>query len=181
MGHRKYFKSEAFLKQPEVQQMQEEHKKAFGTAISPQGYPDMGNGRYSQYMPYKEWVAFNNAQHSHYNMIEISAPSESKLDHSCDTTTRQCYNAELMSCLLAFACLLGAGLYFPRTSAALGATFGLGRILYAIGYNTSKGAEGRLLGVIIAEVAVIGLFGASFYAGALQTGLASTVRGYLGL
>lgn len=80
MGHRKYFKSEEFLKKPEVQQMQEEHKKAFGTTISAQGYPDMGNGRYAQHMPYKEWVAFNNAQRSHYNMIEISAPSESTFE-----------------------------------------------------------------------------------------------------
>jgi hypothetical protein len=33
-------------------------------------YPDMGNGRYSEKLSYKEWFEFNNAIRVHYNYIE---------------------------------------------------------------------------------------------------------------
>ena len=40
-----------------------EHKKAFGPTaeVSSQGYPDMGSGRYSKNLSYKEWYDFNMA------------------------------------------------------------------------------------------------------------------------
>lgn len=75
---------------------------------------------------------------------------------------------------------MGAGLYYPRLSAALGFTFAVGRVLYGIGYNTKKGADGRLIGVIIAEIATLGLFGAAIYAGAVNAGVVDVIKGYFG-
>ena len=46
-----------------------EHKSATGFEIEKGGYPDMGNGVYSQRLPYKDWYAFNNAQRCHYNYV----------------------------------------------------------------------------------------------------------------
>eukprot|EP01034_Spumella_vulgaris_P031779 gene31779-39260_t len=62
MGFRKNFKSKEYLNKPEVKALQEQHKKEFGTEINDHGYPDMGNGRYSQLLSYGQWVSFNNAQ-----------------------------------------------------------------------------------------------------------------------
>jgi glutathione S-transferase len=114
----------------------------------------MGNGVYAKLMPYDKWVRFNNAQRAHYNMVEQSAP--------------------------VLACLAGAGLYYPRFSAALGFAFSFGRVLYAYGYNSNKGADGRLVGVIIAELATLALFGSAIYAGASTTGLVDTVKALIG-
>jgi hypothetical protein len=155
MGHRKFFKSEEFLKNPGVVALQEEHKKAFGTPINNNGYPDMGHGRYAQFMPYDKWVRFNNAQRAHYNMVEQSAPT--------------------------LVCLAGAGLFFPKLSASLGFAFSIGRILYAMGYTTNKGADGRVLGVVIAEMATLGLFLSALYGGASATNLVGSVKGLLGM
>lgn len=133
----------------------QEHKKAFGTPINDNGYPDMGSGRYAELMPYDKWVRFNNAQRAHYNMVEQSAP--------------------------VLACIAGAGLYFPKLSAGLGFAFSLGRVLYAVGYSSNKGADGRMVGVIIAELATIALFGTAIYAGASSADVVGSIKRLIGM
>ena len=47
----------------------EEHKEAFGAMVPLSGYPDMGNGRYSEKLSYKEWYNYNNIQRVHQNFV----------------------------------------------------------------------------------------------------------------
>ncbi len=53
--------------------------------------------------------------------------------------------------------ILIAGIYFPIPSAALGLAVFLGRLIYAIGYAVS-GPAGRTIGVLINDLAILGLF-----------------------
>ena len=48
---------------------QAEHKKATGYDITANGYPDMGNGLYSQKLSYKDWYDFNVLQRIHMNCL----------------------------------------------------------------------------------------------------------------
>ena len=49
-----------------MEQFTEEHQKAFpNTKPAPGGFPDAGDGRYSQKLEYKSWVEFNNAMRVH--------------------------------------------------------------------------------------------------------------------
>eukprot|EP00607_Mallomonas_marina_P008497 CAMPEP_0182416644 /NCGR_PEP_ID=MMETSP1167-20130531/1008_1 /TAXON_ID=2988 /ORGANISM="Mallomonas Sp, Strain CCMP3275" /LENGTH=164 /DNA_ID=CAMNT_0024589601 /DNA_START=14 /DNA_END=505 /DNA_ORIENTATION=- len=143
MSARKLFQSKAFLDQEKVKQLQEEHKKHFSEGIQKFGYPDMGNGRYSQLLPYQDWVNFNNAQRSHYNMIESSGP--------------------------VLACLVTSGFMYPKVAAASGFTYAVGHILYSIGYIT-KGANGRIVGAVLSHSNSIFLFLLALYAGAVHVG-----------
>ena len=53
-------------------QFKEEHEKAFGEGKEPAagGFPDCGDGRYSEKLDYKSWVEFNNAMRVHMNFVE---------------------------------------------------------------------------------------------------------------
>lgn len=106
-----------FTDKPEVKALAEEHEKYFKHKMNAAGYPDMGNGRYSQHLSYEQWLHFNNRQRGHYNMIESSGPL--------------------------LACLITAGLEYPRVAGGLGIIYALGRMLYAVGYSGKKGADGR--------------------------------------
>eukprot|EP01138_Halocafeteria_seosinensis_P000216 gb/GECG01000222.1/.p1 GENE.gb/GECG01000222.1/~~gb/GECG01000222.1/.p1 ORF type:complete len:135 (+),score=14.07 gb/GECG01000222.1/:1-405(+) len=67
----KLFGSAEFQRREKVQQLKDEHKKATGEEeLNPGGYPDMGNGRYSEALTYKEWYEFNLAQRAHQNYLE---------------------------------------------------------------------------------------------------------------
>ena len=49
-----------------MSQFTEEHKKYFPDGEpSVGGWPDAGEGRYSDKLPYKSWVDFNNAMRTH--------------------------------------------------------------------------------------------------------------------
>mmetsp|Transcript_6343 Transcript_6343/g.12525 ORF Transcript_6343/g.12525 Transcript_6343/m.12525 type:complete len:136 (-) Transcript_6343:333-740(-) len=109
------------------------------------GYPDTGCGLYAKHLPYDQWVEFNNAQRAHYNMIEVSGP--------------------------VLACMLTAGLRIPRVSAAIGMLFALGRYVYANGYKSKQGADGRMVGAVIGGLSTMALFFS-----AIATGVA-TVAG----
>jgi len=105
MARGKLFGKE-FKKRPGVVALFEEHKKARGSEpFCAQGYPDMGNGRFSAQLTYAEWLDFNNAQRGHQNALE-SLPG-------------------------VLACLFAAGSLYPTTAAALAGAYGVGRILYA--------------------------------------------------
>jgi hypothetical protein len=139
MNCRSYFSSPEFLNKPEVKLLLDEHKKEFSSAINKQGYPDTGSGRYSQLLPYKQWVEFNNAQRSHANMIEGSGP--------------------------VLACIIVSGLYNPVLSSAAGFLYAASRIVYSIGYNSKKGADARLVGAILGALSSYFLYGFSIYSG----------------
>src|SRR5438132_1566735 len=48
-----------------------EHERFFPDSKVPKsGYPDMGSGRFSEKLSYKEWYLFNNGQRIHYNYME---------------------------------------------------------------------------------------------------------------
>eukprot|EP00744_Colponema_vietnamica_P003420 GILI01005241.1.p2 GENE.GILI01005241.1~~GILI01005241.1.p2 ORF type:complete len:191 (-),score=70.56 GILI01005241.1:94-621(-) len=110
----------------------EEHKKAFGRSVPKGGYPDVGNGRYSDKLSYEEWFHFNNAQRAHQNFLEMLTP------------------------VIVFA--LVAGLVFTKVTAGFLASAIVGRVFYGMGYRSNKGADGRLVGVIFYDIALFGLF-----------------------
>ncbi len=139
MTYRKVFRSKDFLCKPEVQALREEHKKHFGGDINEDGYPDTGSGRYAQLLDYSDWVEFNNAQRGHMSMVEHSAP--------------------------VLASLVLNGFFYPKTSAGMGLAFAIGRALYALGYQSKAGANGRTLGAMISGAAAVGLYGLLVYNG----------------
>lgn len=95
----------------------------------------MGGGRYSNKLSYKQWYEFSSAQRAHYNFLEWIAST------------------------LVF--LLVAGIYFPIPAAALGLGVFIGRLTYAIGYAMG-GPNGRLIGVLINDLAILGAFVLAF-------------------
>ena len=109
----------------------EEHEDAFGEKIKAGGYPDMGNGRYAQKLSYKDWYNFNNGQRAHYNFVEQVAS-------------------------ILFLIFI-TGLNLPWLAGAFGWAYFAGRLLYTIGYLRS-GPHGRLVGVLIMDVATLALF-----------------------
>jgi glutathione S-transferase len=128
-----------------VKALFEEHKKAVGSQrFAPDGYPDTGSGRYSATLDYSDWLAFNNAQRAHQNMLEG------------------------LSSVLAL--LVTAGAFHPVTASRLAAVYALGRLVYAVGYIRG-GASGRLAGVMLAHVGDLGLLGVAVSAGAKLAGL----------
>ena len=54
-----------------MKQFDELHKAETGEEKAPKGgYPDMGCGRFSEKLSYKDWYEFNLAQRVHYNYLE---------------------------------------------------------------------------------------------------------------
>ena len=104
------------------------HERHFGegnnavSKLPKEGYPDMGNGRFSDKMTYKQWFDFNVAQRIHYHYLE-------------SVTSVICW-------------ILIAGLVYPEVTIALGGGFFLGRVLFHIGYSV-KGPQGRSLGFLL--------------------------------
>ena len=97
-----------------------EHAEHFPGQRAPfMGFPDAGSGRYSDSLPYKDWVSFNNVMRVHLNIVEQ------------------------LPFLVPF--MLIGGLIIPRIVMYL-AWFGVfSRAAYVIGY-VSKGANARLFG-----------------------------------
>jgi len=82
----------------------------------------VGSGLYSHKLSYKEWFEFNNCQRVHLHFVEWVATY--------------------------LFLLIGAGVYFPITSAAIGLAIFLVRIWYAVGYVV-QGPKGRVIPFII--------------------------------
>ena len=108
----------------------EEHKKVFGEEVPKHGNPDMGTGRYSDKLSYKDWFNFNTAQRVHYNYVEQLA----------------------VVVILIF--VSGVGLPIPAT--ILGWIYFLGRVIYTYGY-AYRGPNKRLKGVILIDLSLFGL------------------------
>ena len=53
-------------------QFKEEHQKAFGpeSDVPNGGFPDTGNGYYSDKLPYDKWYYYNCANRTHMNFVE---------------------------------------------------------------------------------------------------------------
>ncbi len=80
----------------------------------------MGTGRYSQLLPYKDWLDLNNAQRVHLNFNEQ------------------------IGIIIPFTLI--AGLKYPRVAAYLGVGYFVSRLLYGIGYT--KKPDARLPGFL---------------------------------
>lgn len=98
----------------------------------------MGSGYYSQKLSYKDWYFLNSSQRAHQNFVEWIASS------------------------LAF--LLLGGLYFPIIAASFGLAMIVGRAIYAVGYCMT-GPQGRLIGVLVNDLMVLGLLVLSYISG----------------
>ena len=57
----------------------------------------------------------------------------------------------------AITLLIIGGIYYPIVAAAFGLAMIIGRLIYSIGYNMS-GPSGRVIGVILIDIALIALF-----------------------
>lgn len=67
------------------------------------------------------------------------------------------------------ACLLVNGLYQPEVAAALGFLYAVSRIVYSLGYQGKRGADGRIAGAIGGFLAQVGLYGGCIYHGLVTT------------
>ncbi len=124
-------RSKLFSKDFMERNFKTEHERYFpGQDVPKGGYPDMGNGRYSQKLTYKEWFEFNTAQRIHYNYLEGVTG-------------------------LVIWILVG-GLAYPWVAVGLGSAHILGRIIFHVGYSL-KGPQGRLVGAIFNAATNLGL------------------------
>ena len=102
-----------------------------------QGYPDMGNGLYSDQLDFEQWIKFNQAQRVHQNFVEWIA----------------------IFVVLLWICHL----CYPRTAWMFNVLYIVGRALYGIGYN--KQPKSRILGAlsfILGTFVLIGVVGYGF-------------------
>ena len=108
-----------------------EHEAAFGKAhaVSKQGYPDAGCGRYSKKLTYRQWFDYNLGQRAHANLLETVVP------------------VSIFSLI--------AGLTYPLIAAGLGAAYIVCRQVYIYGY--SRSAEGRKFGIYLTLGVTLGL------------------------
>ena len=132
-NRRKFAFSDEFMEK----NFKEEHEKAFsdGNALQKKlpkgGYPDMGSGRFSDKISYKEWFLFNVGQRIHYHYLE--------------------------SVTSVVVWLLIAGLKYTWVAVAFGAAYIIGRIIFHIGYRI-KGPKGRSIGFLVCMISAVVLF-----------------------
>ena len=107
-------------------------------------FVDVGNGRYSDLLPYADWVQFNNAQRAHGNYLE-QFPS-------------------------VIVMVLVNGLFTPILAAGLGLVYLVGRHLYAVGYTGAS--FGRLPGGLMSFLALLSLFALVLFNGCSLAGFA---------
>ena len=91
----------------------------------------MGQGRYSDKLPYKDWLKFGKSQRVHYNFLENWGPQT--------------------------LFIIVGGLKYPIFSAVLGFVAIAARLSYAIGYMYAGGNVNpfRILGAISGDIVMI--------------------------
>ena len=144
-----------WLKKPEVAALVATHEKELSDGkdkgapkFSANGYPDMGMGRYSNTLSYKDWYAFNNAQRVHYNLVE-NLPSIITLH-------------------------LVAGVYFPRAAAFAAVPWLVARHIWGMNY-VSAGPEGRYNGIAaLHQLCLLSWFGMAVAGSLKATGAITT-------
>lgn len=68
-------RGKVFTKEFMANNFEQEHREATGVSVeTTNGYPDMGHGRYSDKLPYKDWILFAKSQRTHYNFLEAWGP-----------------------------------------------------------------------------------------------------------
>eukprot|EP01038_Epipyxis_sp_PR26KG_P013162 gene13162-17631_t len=138
MSKRKAFHSPTYLSKAGVQSLQEVHKREYGGQINNVGYPDMGNGLYSQHLSYNEWYELNVAQRIHQNMMESS--------------------------MTVMSCMIVSGVFSPVISSSLGFTYSFSRFVYMAGYQSKKeGPNGRMLGSTLSLLSELGLANSPYF------------------
>ena len=79
-------RKKAFTPEFMEQNFKVEHERHFGDTkakdLPKGGYPDMGSGRYSEKLSYKEWFDFNKAQRIHYHYLEDRKSTRLNSSHS---------------------------------------------------------------------------------------------------
>ena len=121
-----------------LKQFASEHKAAFPESKLPElGFPDIGSGRFSKKLSYKDWMTFNNAMRSHHNMVEQ-------------------YPIILMTMLV-------GGLVIPVATYYVAWFSVVCRIAYVIGY-VMWGPNSRVLGAIAGLIPIYGVLLYSMYA-----------------
>ena len=85
------------------------------------GFPDCGDGRYSQKLPYADWVKFNNAMRVHQNFVEM------------------------LPVILTVLCV--SGLFLPKITMYVGFINAGARIVYTIMY-LKGGSDSRVIGAV---------------------------------
>ena len=104
----------------------------------------MGSGIFSQKLTLDQYLAFNNAQRAHHNYLE--------------------------GLTMAVLLVLVSGLFYVRFTVIMGIAYIIGRELYTTGYHSEKGTSGRYVGVLVVDVALLSLLGASVYSTFTQAG-----------
>ena len=122
-------RSKYFSKELMEENFKEEHKTVGDYPLPKGGYPDQGNGRYSQKLSYKAWFDFNNSQRVHQNFVENIG--------------------------VVIPATLIAGLRYPQAAAIAGAVHFIGRFLYALGYTSEKGGDKREAGAVLSHASTM--------------------------
>lgn len=99
------------------------------------GYPDCGNGVYSDKLDYKTWYIFNVKQRAYKNTLEILTP--------------------------AVMFLMIGGLEAPWVAIGGGIAFFFGRLFYTIGYIYK--AKYRAPGTMLSNLAILLMLGTAIY------------------
>ena len=110
-----------------MSQFNTEHQDAFNCNAPGGGYPDMGNGYYSEKLSYQDWFTFNNWQRAHMNFLEGFA--------------------------MFVTLMIIASINAPIMSAIASILYAVGRVLYGLGYM-SGGPKGRIFGAILSILAL---------------------------
>ena len=119
-----------------MERFKEEHEAAFpGTEPAVGGFPDCGDGRYSQKLDYHDWVKFNNAMRVHMNFVEM------------------------LPTILTILCI--SGLFLPKITMYVAFINAGARIIYAIMYVTN-GSNSRVIGAVAGSLPLYCLMIASF-------------------
>ena len=119
-----------------MSQFDTEHQEAFGKPAPVGGYPDCGNGFYSEKLSYKDWYDLNNWQRAQMNILETIIP---------------------------FSVMVGiTAINQPMMAAICSLVFLLGRIMYACGYCRG-GPKGRIPGAVLSDLAILGALGGAFW------------------
>jgi len=103
------------------------HPEANSVGPAKGGYPDCGNGVYSQKLTYKQWHDFNLAVRCHMNFIEYVTP--------------------------AIVMILIGGMQYPVVTMSAGVAFFVARIIYTIGYSIN--AAYRVPGFMINMLSIM--------------------------
>jgi len=107
-------------------QFDKEHEEAFPGQKAPVGgHPDAGDGRYSEKLPYKSWIEFNNAWRAHQNFVEQ------------------------LPLILVY--LLVGGYVLPRFAVVVGVLNVIGRFIFVVSY-AFKGSNARMIGGIMSNL-----------------------------